>query len=350
MSTNVGDAGSYLYKAYDHTGANREDLANWIANISPYDTPLGNSLGKTKARSTYHEWLIDSLAAIATRGVDEGKDWAAPTHTAPTRPVNWTEIFLKDIAVTETQREINAAGFSDAYAYQVEKATKEIMRERESALMNDGTTATGTTATNVNRVMKSLEEFITTNVKIPGTAVSSGTYRSTVSATNMAAMIGEADFNDMLQIIWAAGGHTDLVVGGAAYKRQISNFSANDKNTRYISASDKELVVGVDLIDTDFGVIAVQLNRWSPIGTNTTISSGAGSASAATNNDRTGRIWFLERARLRIAELRPLKHRLMGTRGDSTVGQVVTECTLEVGNEAACGVMKGVNNYTTVSY
>lgn len=348
---NVGNAGSYLYKAYDHTGAAREDLANWIANISPYDTPLGNTLGRTVARSTYHEWLIDSLAAVGTRGIDEGKDWEAPVHTAPTRPVNWTEIFLKDIAVTETQREIDTAGFADAYAYQVEKATKEILRERESALMNDGTTATGTTATNVNRVMKSLEEFITTTVKIPGTSVTTGTYRTTVSATNMAARLTEADFNDMLQLIWTEGGHTDLVVGGAPYKRQISNFSANDKNTRYITATEKELVVGVDLIDTDFGVIAIQLNRWSPVGTNTTISYGAGSASAATNNDRQGRIWFLERARVRIAELRPLKHRLMGTRGDSTVGQVVTECTLEVGNEAALGVMQGVNNFETdVSY
>ncbi len=343
----VGDAGSYLYKAYDHTGANREDLANWIANISPYDTPLGNSLGRTVAKSTYHEWLIDSLATVAARGVVEGLDWAAPTHTAPTRPVNWTEIFLKQIAVTETQREINAAGFTDAYAYQVEKATKEIMREKESALMNDGadTTASG------GRVMKSLEEFITTTIKIPGTSFTTGTYRTTVSATNMAARLQEADFNDMLQLIWVEGGHTDLVVGGAPYKRQISNFSANSKNTRYIAASEKELVVGVDLIDTDFGVIAVQLNRWSPVGTNTTISYSGGSASAASNDDRTGRIWFLERARLRIAELRPMKHRLMGTRGDSTVGQVVTECTLEVGNEAALGVMKGVNNFETdISY
>ena len=343
--THVGDAGSYLYKAYDHTGANREDLANWIANISPFDTPLGNSIGRTVARSTYHEWLNDSLASVVTRGIVEGKDWAVPTHTAPSRPVNWTEIFLKDIAVTETQREINAAGFSDAYAYQVEKATKEIMRERESALMNDGTTATGTTATGSGRIMKSLEEFITTIVKVPATAAATSTYRSLVDNAAAAANMVEADFNDMLQLIWANGGHTDLVVGGAAYKRQISNFSANSKNTRDISASEKELVVGVDLIDTDFGVMAIQLNRWSPVSSATT----SGTACAATNDDITGRIWFLERAKVRIAELRPMKHRLMGIRGDSTVGQVVTECTLEVGHEGALGVMKGVNNFSIVS-
>ena len=339
----VGNTGSYLYKAYDHTGANREDLQNWIANISPYDTPLGNTLGRTKARSTYHEWLIDSLAAIASRGIVEGKDWGTAAHTAPTRPNNQTEIFLKDIMVTETQREINAAGFSDAYAYQVEKATKEIMRERESALMDSGSATTGASGT--ARVMKSLEDFITTTVMSPGTAAASNKYENLVNSTAAAAKMTEVDFNTMLQLIWTQGGHTDLVVCGAPYKRQISNFSANSKNTRYISATEKELVVGVDLVDTDFGVVAIQLNRWSPISTNTT----SGTACAATNKDLQGRIWFLERAKCRIAELRPLKHRLMGTRGDSTVGQVVTECTLEVGNQAALGVMKGVNNKHTVS-
>ena len=340
--------GSILYKAYDHTGANREDLANWIANISPYDTPLGNTIGRTVARSTYHEWLIDSLAAVASRGVQEGKDWSAPTHTAPTRPVNWTEIFLKDIAVTETQREINAAGFSDAYAYQVEKATKEIMRERESALMNDGLTSTGGTATTTagNRVMKSLEEFITTT-----TTVSTDYYNGGFTNANplISQTIGEVDVNNMLQAIWTQGGNTDLIVAGAPYKRQISNFTANSRNTRYISASEKELIVGIDVYDSDFGVIAIQLNRWSPVATNTVYASTTATASATTTNDLSGRIWFLERAKVRIAELRPLKHRLMGTRGDSTVGQVVTECTLEVGNEAALGVMKSVNNKSAVT-
>jgi hypothetical protein len=49
----VGDVGSYLYKSYDASGANREDLVDWIANIDPYDTPLTISLGRAKARSAY---------------------------------------------------------------------------------------------------------------------------------------------------------------------------------------------------------------------------------------------------------------------------------------------------------
>ena len=341
----VGNAGSYLYKAYDHTGANREDLADWIANISPYDTPLSNTLGRTVARSTYHEWLIDSLAAVRTRGAQEGQDWSSPTLTAPTRPVNWTEIFLKNIAVTETQREINAAGFSDAYAYQVEKATKEIMRERESALMHDGTTSTGGSGTATTtagvRVMKSLEEFITTTTMVSTDYANGGTANGNVLISQF---IGEDDVNDMLQNIWTAGGNTDLIVCGAPYKRQISDFTANSKNTRYISASEKELIVGVDVYDSDFGVLAIQLNRWSPVAANEAYVTTTVTTSSTALDDLSGRIWYLERSKVRIAELRPLKHRLMGTRGDSTVGQVVTECTLEVGNEAALGVMKSVNN------
>ena len=29
----VGNVGTYLYKSYDATGSNREDLVDWIANV-----------------------------------------------------------------------------------------------------------------------------------------------------------------------------------------------------------------------------------------------------------------------------------------------------------------------------
>lgn len=333
---NVGDVGSYLYDAYGKTSANREDLANFISNVTPWDTPLYSGLGRTVTNSTYHEWLTDTLAATGTKNATtEGKDWEAPTHTAPSRVVNQCEIFLADIAVTETQREIVAAGFTDAYMYQVEKSSKEIMREVETALMADNTASTGSSATSGGRVMKTLEDFITTTVY-----ESDDLTGHAVAATTAPNVMTETDFNNVLEDVWIQGGFTDLVVCASPYKRQISGFTANSKNTRYIAASAKEVVVGLDFYDSDFGVVAIQLNRFSPKSTNTATAT----ASAAGIGDVSGRIWFLERAKVRLAELRPLRHRLMGTRGDSTVGQCVTELTLEVANQAALGVIKGVNN------
>lgn len=59
--------------------------------------------------------LTDTLAAAATAGAVEGDDWSFATATTrPTRLNNVTQIFRKDIAVSESQRAVNAAGFRDA--------------------------------------------------------------------------------------------------------------------------------------------------------------------------------------------------------------------------------------------
>jgi len=325
----VGNVGTYLYDSYTHLSSNREDLVDWIANIDPYETPLTVVLGKTQARSTVHQWQTDTLRARNTRGaIVEGADFSLSTLTAPSRVTNQTEIFGDDIAVTLTQQAEDPAGFADAYAYQLEKATKSTMVDIESALMNDGTPTTGASAT--GRVMKSLEEFITTTVYD-----STDLTGLTPTAATRAGVFAAADVNSILNDIWDQGGNTDLIVMGGAYKRQFSALTTS--NTRNILAEQKKVVVAVDVYDSDFGLIPIQLNRWSPVAANT--------ASATANaTDVAGRIWFLQRSLVRIAWLRPLQHRLMGTLGDSVAGQVRAECTLEVGNEAGLGVMKGVNN------
>jgi hypothetical protein len=44
----------------------REDLSDVIYDISPQDTPIMSSIGKSKATNVYHEWQTDSLAAATT--------------------------------------------------------------------------------------------------------------------------------------------------------------------------------------------------------------------------------------------------------------------------------------------
>ena len=44
----------------------REDLSDVIYNISPTDTPIMSSIGKTSATAVYHEWQTDSLSAATT--------------------------------------------------------------------------------------------------------------------------------------------------------------------------------------------------------------------------------------------------------------------------------------------
>jgi hypothetical protein len=39
----------------------REDLSDIIYDISPQETPIMSSIGKTKATAVFHEWQVDSL-------------------------------------------------------------------------------------------------------------------------------------------------------------------------------------------------------------------------------------------------------------------------------------------------
>ena len=48
-------------------------------------------------------------------------------------------------------------------------------------------------------------------------------------------------------------------------------------------------------------------------------------------------MWF------NIATLRPLQEVDVGQKGDSTVGMMVEECTLEVRNPLGCGAIYGLN-------
>ena len=110
----VSNAGTYLFDSYTRTSSNTEDLVDWIANIDPYETPLTVSLGRAVARSSYHQWQKDTLRARNTRGIIEGNDWASAAASAPVRVTNICEIFGEDIAVTETEKAENPAGFGDA--------------------------------------------------------------------------------------------------------------------------------------------------------------------------------------------------------------------------------------------
>ena len=42
-----------------------EDLADVIYDISPQDTPIMSSIGKTKATAVFHEWQKDSRADVS---------------------------------------------------------------------------------------------------------------------------------------------------------------------------------------------------------------------------------------------------------------------------------------------
>lgn len=338
-ATPIGNAGVYKFGITPGTGVNREDLLDQITNVDPWDTPWVSQAPKVTAQHVYHQWPQDTLGSVDTSGAVEGADYSYDSTTTPSRVFNVTQILRQDIGVSETQRAVNAAGFKDAYAYEIQKATKRLAIKLEKTVFAVLTTATGASGT--ARQLAGFQSFIQTNTAYAGTNAATGgdaTHDGVVTA---------GDFNDMLEAIYKSGGNPEQVYVSPKVKRQVSAFTvpgaaAGQPHARNIAAVDKKLVSAIDFYDSDFGLIQVVLDRWVPESTNATTATASATATG-------GQMFFLQRNMNRLAWLRPMVHQLVGKRGDSVAGIVVGEVTLEVLNEKANGRILSVNNKSSVT-
>lgn len=286
---------------YDAVG-NREDLSDVLTNISPTETPMLSRFGKVKAKNTYHEWLTDSLATATANAAVEGYDYSFSKVSSRTRAGNYTQIFQTPVEVSDTQRSVDTAGLEDEFAYQMAKKMKEHARDIEYALIN----ATGNAgASGTARTLKGVLAWITTNV-----TTGTGTGSEAITATM---------FDNALQTAWDQGGTPDTAYANGWQKRKISQLTTS--NTRNINADMKEVVIGIDVYDSDFGRIKIVPDRFM---TSTVV--------ALLQND----LW-------KIAELRPTKKVDVAKIGSATRAVIETELTLEARNEAGSVQITGLS-------
>lgn len=283
-----------------------EDVTNVITNISYNTTPFYSSLGESEAKNTLHAWLTDTYAASADNAQSEGYTTTYTDPVVPSRSPNIVQLFGKDIRVSNTEMRVAHYGMRDPYAYQLEKKLTELARDIEKALIV-GTTASGSSG--VARRLNGAIALITTNA----TARNSGT------------SLSETEFNDILQGIYDSG--TDISVdkafSGAALKRAISGYTAG--STKFTYAEGKRLYNSVSIYESDFGVVALFLEREVP-----TTAGNKG-------------ILMVDSSKWQVAYLtdgRP-QHIPMGLQGSAKVGIVETELTLVALNQASSAYRSG---------
>lgn len=314
--------------------SNREDLMDMISIIDPWETPLFLASPKRTVNHVTVEWLTDTLAATSTGGGTEGQDFQMGELSGRTRSQNVTQIFRKDIWVSNTQRAVNPAGVRDEYEYQIEKALKEIARNIECrALAASGASAAGGTAT--VRLMKSIEAQISTNVDTANTTALGLDTATPGGLSASATLMTEDRFNAMLELIFNSGGNPDSAYVSAAVKRQISAFSGQGASRRNIAMADKKLIASIDMYDSDVGLIQIVLDRWVPQAANT----------GTNHTGFQGTAHFIETGMINFGILRPIRHVPLAAAGDATRGMVVGELTCMVLNEKSCGRYWGVSNY-----
>ena len=326
----------------------REDLANYITMITRDETPFYSSIGKTKSKGILHEWTTDELAAPGSNQVAEGSSYAT-THAAQTaepmrtRLGNYTQINSKTVEVSGSKRAVDQAGVADEYAYQLKKRGTELRRDVEHDLVHSWNSSNGSGT----RKMGGYQAFTNVNIVNAGaangsaytapSAVGTGTCGTIVRGASDANLLALelSNVDDAMQTIYQEGGKATVMMTSPANKRKFSaKAQAADSNVQRNIDDSGKLRQSVEMYDSDFGTIKIVPNYIMGLAHNTTgnATTDAKDYSALVYDPQ----WF------NIATLRALHETEVGQAGDSTIGQIVEECSLEVRNPSGCGLIVGL--------
>jgi len=308
------------YQTYTAIGQ-REDLSDVIYNISPTDTPMMSSIGKTKATAVYHEWQTDSLSAsVLTNYAVEGATASDATMSPTTRVGNRTQIAQKTVKISGTLQAVDKAGRKSEKAYQLAKASAEIKRDMETTLLSNQVASNGDSTT--ARKLGGLQAWLSTNGDFgtDGVAGSGGTTART-NGTNRT--FTEDILKTVIKEVYASGGNPKVLMVNPAHKQVVSAF-AGIAAQRFMAPSNSPttIVAAADVYMSDFGTISVVPNRFM----------------TSTNScDETA--FILDPDMAAVAYLRPFQTNELAVTGDNESTQLLCEYTLEVKNQAAHGII-----------
>jgi hypothetical protein len=310
-----------IYNAYDAIGQ-REDLTDVIYNISPTETPFMSSIGKTKATAVYHEWQTDSLAAATTANAAvEGADASDATLSPTTRLGNYTQILQKTIKVSGTLDAVNKAGRKSEKAYQLAKASQELKRDLETILLSNQGQSSGSSNSSA-RKMGSLLSWIKTNSSVQTNGGDPTTIGVSARTDGNTRTFTETLLKEVVAEVFVSGGSPTVLMVGAAGKQKVSSFTGIGETRFNVTGAKPSTIIGAaDIYVSDFGNMSVVPNRFM----------------------RTRDALILDPEYAAIAYLRPFMTNELAKAGDSDKTQVLVECTLEVKNEAAHGIVADLN-------
>jgi len=367
-----------------------EDVSDLIGIISPHETPLLDHLGDSQraATSTIHEWLEDTLlpntdtvddqsltnpttltvftvehgdrfqagdqimlegkgevmlvTAISgndltvTRGYGgttavtvadndvvrilgnaalEGSAAPAARFTSRSRKQNYTQIFTAAVEISGSQMAASAIGIADELEFQKAERVKELLRDLENCVINGVAPAANPQGSStVRRTMRGIRSWIASNLFQPNTGP--------IPPGDGAAedLLNEAVLNAALREVWeASSGSIDTIVCGGFQKRRINTFIAAAQRFAQRETAFKQMV---DVYESDFGICRVVLSRWVP----------------------ADAVLLLDSSRLAVLPMagRSFHFKALAATGDSDLGQVIGEYTLELKNENAHAVLNGL--------
>jgi len=291
--------------------ADREDLSNIIYNISPMQTPFMSSIGTRNVKNVVFDWQTESLPTPSGTGQLEGFELSRAASTATARVSNVCQISYRDATVTGSQDAADAAGKRSEMAHQLAIMAKALKRDMEEALCQKGAKTTGNATT--ARQTGGFESWITTNDSRGTNGASTGGGAAPTDGTQRA--LTETLLKDVLELMFASGAEPNLAICGPHNKQVISGFTGRSQARQMVDANTVE--ASVSIYSSDFGELKI----------------------VPSNRSRERSLLLVDPEFAKVSYLRSFDTIDIATIGDAETKMIVVEYGLEVGNEAAHGVV-----------
>lgn len=236
------------YKTYDMVGI-AEDISDIISNITPTKTPFQSSIGSEKVTNTIFEWQEDSIRDAADNAQVEGADAVDSTRAATVMRQNRTQIMSETVKVSRTSSRVKTYGRKREMAYQMEKASKALKRDKERAYVGNAQASVAGDDSTARQLGSVQVQIDTANVVHTG--ASDGTKPLT-----------EALLLQALQNAFNEGSEPDRIQVTSTNSLVLADFAkAAGRYRTFDGTKDKAIVNVVDIYVSPFGTQKVEINR-----------------------------------------------------------------------------------------
>ena len=241
------------YTSYDTVGA-KESVDDIISNLSPTDTPFQSLIGNEGIKAKLIEWQEDSLADVRDNAQVEGFTAADATLAPTSLRDNTTQILEKTIKISGSADAIDHYGRDKETAYQLRKASKELKRDFEYALVGTAQTkVTGdsSTARKFAGVQAMIHADVTTTA--PDGDAGTGGVQTSPLTEDLIVDAGETLYNE--------GADSSILMIKPSDSKIVAAFAKSAGRERDLK-NESKIVNVVDVYVSPFGECKVVMNRW----------------------------------------------------------------------------------------
>ena len=309
----------------------REDLSDFVYNISPTETPVLQAAEWTTASSTIHDWVEDTLSAPAANAKPEGAALGTPANVSGgARLSNYTQISDKTYGVSGTVEVVTKVGRDSEIAFGRAKSMRELKTDIDFEICTGGAKVAGSSGT--ARESAGLASWVQNASRGGGAGADPSAFDGTVTDTKgTGRAFTETILNETIEECWNEGGRPSLLVMGGKGRKEfrtfdgVGNTAAN--NTTRTDRADGTVYGSVDLYISSFGIElrAVNSRHLRKVG--------------ADPKDA----WLIDPEHIKVPFLRPFQIIEFAKTGDSIEERVLAEWTLEVCNTYAHGLCADID-------